>query len=99
MFINDSLKAGKLKHAVYLIATSILGILINYFFLVLIQVILLQLILHSEANIIWYSGYPPHLVFLIGFLLSGAIWGFALGRYWWRIIYIEHRYKKYLKNA
>lgn len=97
MFINTPLKASKPKHIVYLIATSILGILVNYFILILIQVVILQLIMHSERNLIWYSGYPPHLIFISGFLIAGAVWGFILGRYWWRIIYIEHRYRKYLE--
>jgi hypothetical protein len=94
MFINASLKVSKLKHVVYLIAVTILGVLINYLILCAVQVIYFQQILHSEKNIAWYSGYPPYLIFLSIFLLIGALWGFAFGRYWWRIIYIEHKYRK-----
>lgn len=96
---NTPLKIIKIKRVVYLIAASILGILINYFIIVAIQVIYLQWILHSEKNIIFYSGYPPFLIFICGFLLAGAVWGFVVGNYWWRIIYIEQRFKKIIKDS
>ncbi len=98
MFINNPREASKFKHAVYLIASAILGILINYLMLVAIQVILLQWILHSEKNIIFYSGYPPFLILICVFLIMGAIGGFFIGRYWWRIIYVEQRYKQYIST-
>ncbi|MCL5017301.1 MAG: hypothetical protein M1155_01380 [Patescibacteria group bacterium] len=90
MFIKKPLKATKPKHIVYLITTSVLGILINYFVLAAIQFLLI--LMHSDKNVVRYGGYPPYLIFLIGFLLLGALWGFAAGRYWWRIIYVEHKY-------
>jgi len=95
VFINPSLKTSKLKRGVYLIASAIFGILINYFALFAIQIFILQWMLHSDKNVIWYSGYPPTLILLISFFLIGATWGFMAGRYWWKIIYIEHKYKKY----
>ncbi len=84
----------KIKRIVYLAAASIFGLLINYFVLFFAQVLVLQKLLHSEKNIIWYSGYPPTLVFLISFLIFGIVWGFFAGRYWWRIIYTEKRFGK-----
>lgn len=94
MFIAPSLKPSKSKRTVYLVAASILGLQINYFILVGIQVVILQWLLHSEKNILWYIGYPPFIILLCAFLLSGILWGFMAGRYWWRIIYIEHRFRK-----
>lgn len=99
MFINADLKTSRLKHSVYLIAASIFGVFINYFIIVATQVIYLQWILHSDKNIIWYSGYPPYPVLIYGFLLAGALWGFIAGRYWWRIIYIEHKYNKFYERT
>lgn len=89
--MDTSVKISKIKHIIYLISSAILGILINYFILVAIQVIYLQWVLHSDKNIIWYSGYPPYPVLIYGFLLIGALWGFFAGHYWWELVYIEHR--------
>jgi len=89
MFFNAKLNQSRPKHLVYLIASTILGILLSFLAHAAIETYYLSLAQRLGANVIWYGGCALPPVLQIGLLLAGGLGGFYLGRFWWRKVYIE----------
>jgi len=84
MFFNEPGKASNSKRAVYLTASTTLGIFLGVIFSELLEMKYLSL-----APNPFNDGYT-RLQLLQGIILIlGAIWGFFVGKFWWRKIYIE----------
>lgn len=87
------------KHVVYLVSTTVLGILLSFLVHAGIEITYLGWADAHQVSVSWYNGcaLPPIIQILLPAL--GAIGGFALGRWWWRIVYIEQRWLKHPKSA
>lgn len=81
----------KLKHIVYLCASTVLGVLLSIIVHVGVET---QYILWSWSRghmLHWYGSCALHPVIQVVLPIAGAVGGYFLGRFWWRIIYIEKR--------
>lgn len=94
MFFNAPTKPTKLKKAIYLIATTVLGVLLSFIAHAIIEINYLGFIEKQGKVAAFYHGcaLPPALS--LGLFLFGAIGGFFLGRFWWRLIYVDRVWAK-----
>ncbi len=99
MFLNFQSKPTKFKHTIYLIASTILGILLSFIAHAIIEISYINYALTRGIIIVnhgvfghAYCALPAWLQ--IGLLLLGIIGGFWLGQFWWRKIYIEKIWAK-----
>jgi hypothetical protein len=84
----------KTKKTIYLIASTILGLLLSFIAHILIEINYLKWISNHKLVVSFYNGCALLPAFQIGLFLLGAIGGFFLGRFWWRKIYIERVWEK-----
>ena len=95
MFFNKVGKPTKIKRAVYLFSTTILGILLSFIAHAIIEMSYLSWALDQGRFVKLYGQCALHPVIQAGIWLIGAVGGFYLGKYWWRKLYIE---RVWLKN-
>ncbi|MFA6215109.1 MAG: hypothetical protein WC768_00900 [Patescibacteria group bacterium] len=89
MFFGSPKNPTKFKHAVYLIAATILGILLSFIIHALIEINYLGWTEKQGIAVTFYHGCALLPIIQIGLWLFGAIGGFLLGRVWWRLVYVE----------
>jgi hypothetical protein len=94
MFHRQAPKATKNKHIIYLIAAIILGLLLSVLVHVWIETAYLNSATAHNNNITWYGGCALPWIVQIVLPIAGAIGGLWLGRWWWRVIYVEQRWLK-----
>lgn len=94
MIFDPPGKATVLKRNVYLIAATILGILLGSIVCSLVEIKYLDWAISRGDIAIFDDGYAA-LQFVQGIILIfGAIGGFFVGRFWWRKLYIERVWAK-----
>ena len=86
MFHRTPPTPTKAKHAVYLVSATILGVILSYVVHAIIETWYLNSI--ETGKVTWYWRCSLHPIIQIGLPILGAIGGFFLGRFWWKIIYI-----------
>lgn len=85
-----------MKKNIYLLLTTFLGILLGGVVIAFVEKWIINNALSQGAlpQAYFYireDGYiSPYLS--AGILIAGAVFGFLLGRKWWRIVYIEKRH-------
>lgn len=94
MFFHTAGKPTNLKKAVYLFASTILGALLSFIAHAIIEISYLHWATSQNHIIAFYNGCALLPTIQIALLLIGIIGGFFLGRFWWRIIYIERVWEK-----
>lgn len=94
MFHRRAPTATKTKHAIYLFAATILGLLLSVLIHAGIESIYLNWAAAHDKNIVWHGGCSLPWIIQIILPILGAFGGYALGRWWWRVIYIEQRWLK-----
>ncbi|MEI6379190.1 MAG: hypothetical protein WCO55_06045 [Candidatus Falkowbacteria bacterium] len=86
----------KIKKAIYVAMTMLLGWLLSVIIHCLIEILYIRQMLHVDTPPYAYYifGWPCYLhpVLQLGLILAGLVGGYFLGQTWWRIIYIENRY-------
>jgi hypothetical protein len=98
MFFNSPGKPTSLKKAVYLIAATVLGVLLSFILHAFIEIKYLQSAVSRGLVVTFYGSgvLPPVLNY--GLLLLGAIGGFFLGMFWWRLVYVDRIWEKKYKK-
>jgi len=84
-----------MKKAIYLIASSFLGLLLSIIAHALIEINYLKFTDPNKvvwASILGNGNCALPFYFQIGLPLLGIIGGYFLGRFWWRVVYIEKRH-------
>lgn len=94
MFFNSPGNPTKLKQAVYLIASVILGLLLSLLAHAIIEINYLNWAEAQGRVVSFYNGCALPPLFQAGLWLVGGLGGFFLGRFWWRKIYIERVWMK-----
>ncbi|EKE20584.1 MAG: hypothetical protein ACD_7C00521G0001 [uncultured bacterium] len=94
MLLNANVNPTKTKHVVYIIVSTLLGILLSLLAHAGIEMLYLNWTERTERVITWYGGCALHPAIQIGLLVLGAVGGFFLGRLWWRLVYIERKWAK-----
>jgi hypothetical protein len=90
-------KPSPLKKTVYLLATTILGVLLSLIAHALIEIDYLNRAFNQGRAVTFYGGCALPPVLSIALLVMGAVGGFFLGRFWWRKVYIERVWAKKFK--
>ncbi len=80
------------KHGMYLVLATMLGILLSFLVHAGIEMVYLSWAEQQGKIVHWYGGCALHPVLQIGLVVIGALGGFLLGRWWWRMVYIEQRW-------
>jgi len=89
MFTGSPKNPTKLKYTIYLIASTILGILLSFIAHAVIEINYLNWAQKQGIAVTFYNGCALLPSVQISLLLLGTIGGFFLGRLWWHKIYIE----------
>jgi hypothetical protein len=89
---------GKLKRMIYLLASTILGLLLSFIAHALIEINYLELAEKHGLAVPFYHGCAIAPILQIALWVLGAVGGFCLGHFWWRKIYIERVCEKRLKK-
>ena len=88
---------GTMKKIIYITAFTVLGVLVQFLLHALIEVWYIELLVRDfpafGLGLSWDAWFVIHAVLTVFFLIGGASVGYFSGRKWWRIIYIEQRYK------
>ena len=77
------------KKIVYLIATTILGVLLGSIICGLLEINYLKLVVSSGNIASFNNGYALLKSLQLILLMLGAVGGLFMGRFWWRKVYIE----------
>lgn len=94
MFLKTVGEPTRLKHAVYLAAAVILGLLLALLAHAAIEISYLKLLASQGKVAVFYGACALPPVLQAALWLSGAVGGLFLGRAWWRYIYVDRRWEK-----
>ncbi|MFA6587549.1 MAG: hypothetical protein WCT08_00600 [Patescibacteria group bacterium] len=94
MFHITPPKPTKAKHIIYLISTTILGILLSLLAHVGLESWYLHWAQDNNHLVVWYGGCALPWEVQVALPILGALFGFWLGRIWWRIVYVEQKWLK-----
>ena len=88
----------KLKKAVYLFLSVILGLLLSFLAHTAIEMSYLYGSEKFGYSVSYYNNcfLPP--VLQIAILLGGIVGGFLLGQWWWRKVYVERAWVNKIKR-
>lgn len=89
MFFNGPGQPTKLKKAIYLITSTILGFFLSLIGHAVIEINYLDWVLSQERIVHFYGGCALPPVLQAALWIIGGVSGFLLGRFWWRKVYIE----------
>ncbi len=89
MFFNAPANPTKLKQTVYLVASTILGLLLGLIAHALVEMAYLSFMAIRGGAVIFYGGCALPFGLQIIIWMLGAVGGFFLGRFWWRKVYVE----------
>lgn len=99
MFLTAPPNPTKAKHVVYIVVTIVLGVFISYLIHAGIEAIYLAWADSTGRLVHWYGSCALHPVLQVGLVVSGAVGGFFLGKYWWRLVYVERKWAKGLSDS
>ena len=94
MFLKGPGKPTTLKKTVYLIAATVLGMMLSFLAHAFIEINYLRSALSHGQTVSFYNGCALPPVINYGLWLVGAAGGFMLGTYWWRWVYVDRIWAK-----
>ncbi len=101
MFFRAHLNPTPAKRVIYLCSTVVLGILLSILAHVGIESLYLNWAQDKGIGIVWHSAFgltsaacALHPIIQWGLVALGAVGGYMLGRFWWRMVYIERWWSK-----
>ncbi|MDP3964863.1 MAG: hypothetical protein Q8Q20_04405 [bacterium] len=80
------------KKKVYVAFSILLGILLSLLAHAGIEALYLGWADANNQVVTWYGGCSLHPFIQAAIFVLGAVGGFFLGLWWWRIVYIEKRH-------
>lgn len=92
MFHRKPLRATPVKHVVYVAFATLLGIFLSLLAHAAIEMVYLRAADRAGHIVVWYGGCALHPALQIGLVVAGGVGGFFLGRYWWRMLYVQHKW-------
>lgn len=89
MFLTASSNPTAAKRLTYLVACVLLGVLLSLLVHAGVEALYLAWAESTGRTVIWYGGCALHPVIQGSFLVLGVLGGHALGRFWWRKVYVD----------
>lgn len=87
---------GMSKRTLYIVLTTVLGIMLGFLVHALAEMWAIDLIVQGGSpfglTLTIDQWFTVHRAWSMVTLVGGAVTGFFLGKYWWRLVYIEHRH-------
>lgn len=99
MFFSAPPNPTKTKHVVYLTVTTVLGILLSVLIHVGIEAAYLAWAESTGRVVHWYGSCALHPIIQVSLVILGALGGFFLGKYWWRLVYVERKWSKGIMDS
>lgn len=91
-----------MKRIIYLICFTFLGGLLGFLLHALIELYYIRMLVVDfdkyGFGLTWSDWYLIHSILTGLLILIGSGLGFYWGKKWWRILYVEGRYRKWLKK-
>lgn len=84
----------KIKKAIYLFVTTVLGVMISFLVHAFIEIVYLRWAESRGVVVDFYNNCALSPVLQNSILLLGIVGGFLLGRVWWRKVYVERVWVK-----
>lgn len=78
-----------LKKVVYLFSATILGVLLSIIAHALIEISYLSWAYKHNYIVTFYGGCALPPVLQAALWVAGVVGGFLLGRWWWRMVYVD----------
>lgn len=89
MFLSAPGNPTKAKKASYLVASTVLGMLLSFIVHTIVEITYLRYFLSQGWGVNFYGSCALYPAIQIGLWVAGALGGFLLGRFWWRLVYVE----------
>ena len=87
-----------LKKITYISLFVLLGIIVSFLIHAIIEIVVIDLLLDDfdkfGFGFDWSQWFLFHSIGSIFLFVLGALFGYAQGRYWWRVIYVQKRFRK-----
>lgn len=97
MFFNSPGAPTSAKKAIYLLASIILGLLLSFLVHAFIEIKYLNWMEEQGRAVSFYGGCALAPWLQIALWLIGTLGGYFLGRWWWRMVYIDRVWIKKVK--
>ena len=94
MFFNNPKNPTKLKKIIYLLASTVLGVLLSFIVHAFIEMSYLRWAYNHNYAVTFFGGCALPPVLQTALWLAGIIGGFFLGRFWWQKVYVERVWAK-----
>lgn len=91
------------KKTVYITLFTVVGVMTGFFLHMVIEIWYINnLFLPSyetySFGLSWKGILILHALFTFTLFAGGGFFGFRQGKYWWRVIYIEKRLRRFIKT-
>ena len=97
MFIKTVGEVTRLKHIVYLSAATLLGLLLSFLVHAFIEMEYLSWAAEQGKAVTFYGSCALPTLLQLALWVAGGVGGFYLGRFWWRMVYIDRVWARVAK--
>lgn len=92
-----------MKRAVYILLFVIFGVLLSIIIHSFVELTVISLLLKDfdrySLGLSWPQWFTLHHILAFVLVAIGVVFGWLQGRFWWRAIYEEHRFKSWLHRS
>ncbi len=85
------------KKTLYISLFTLLGIIVSFLIHAFLEISILNLLIKDfrkyGLGLSWSNWYLIHHIGSLILLMGGIVLGYKQGKYWWRVIYVEHKYR------
>ncbi|HYC80097.1 MAG TPA: hypothetical protein VEC17_03655 [Candidatus Binatia bacterium] len=91
-----------MKRNLYIILFTILGLIVSFFIHAVVEVWYIKVLMNDfdtyGFGLTWENWESIHNVSVVLLNIIFAWWGYKQGKKWWRILYVEKKYKPHGKS-
>ncbi len=91
-----------MKKKVYVLCFVIFGILVSFMIHAFIEIAYIRLLVGDYERFGFGLNYDTwsliHTYIAIALMFLGILFGYKYGQYFWKVLYVDQRYRKWLKG-
>ena len=91
-----------MKKIIYLILFTILGVLLGFLVHAILEIWYIRLLLSNYERyglgLTFDTWFTIHTYFSVITFVGGLLFGYFSGKKWWRVLYVEKKFRKWLKK-